>query len=211
MRGDGGYSLVEVLAALILLGTTFVFLASGIGTSRRVWERLDAKSDAVSSVVAAQALVRHRIEQAFPQTRFDASTPYVDFHGEANSLEFLSPATNAQGLQALRRYALSLSPGGEVVLTSVSDTLPAGAPPQERRVLLSGVSAMVLSYWGRRPDKTSGWMQSWTSQAVLPSLVRLDVQFSDGRYWPALMVHPAATVDSLCVLEIGRGRCRGRA
>jgi type II secretory pathway pseudopilin PulG len=211
MRDEGGYSLIEMLAALILLGTTFVFLASGVGTSRRVWERLDAQADGVSSVVSAQSLLRDRLEQAFPQTRFDASAPYADFRGEAGLLAFLSPATASQGPQALRRYALSMSPAGELVLTSASDTLPAEAPPQERRVLLKGVGSIALSYWGKRADKTSGWMQSWRSQSVLPSLVRLDVQFSDGRYWPVLLVHPAATVDSLCVLDVVKGHCRGRA
>jgi hypothetical protein len=33
----------------------------------------------------------------------------------------------------------------------------------------------------------------------------------DPRVWPELIVHPAATVDSLCVIDAATGDCRGRA
>jgi len=211
MRADAGYSLIEALAALIVLGTTFVLIVSGIGTSRRVWERLDTQSNGIAAIVAAQTLLRDRIEQAFPQTRFDASAPYVDFHGEAESVQFLSPAIGAEGRQALRRYDLDLSPQGELVLSSASGLLKPEVAQPNRRVLLRDVNAISIAYFGPRADKSVGWATRWQSHAALPLLVRLQVQFRDGHYWPDLIVHPAATVDSLCVLDVARGLCRGRA
>jgi type II secretory pathway pseudopilin PulG len=211
MRRDSGYSLIEALGALVILGFTFVLIVSGIGTSRRVWERLDTQSNGIAAIVAAQTLLRDRLEQSFPQTRFDASAPYVDFHGEAATMEFLAPATGAEGRQALRRYDLALSPDGELVLASASQLLKPEEAQPSRHVLLRDVDAIAFAYFGSRIDKSVGWAPRWQSRDTLPSLVRLQVQFRDGHYWPDLIIHPAATVDSLCVLDVARGSCRGRA
>jgi general secretion pathway protein J len=209
-RSEHGYSLIEALAALVLLGSTFVLLVSGIGTSRRAWERLDTQSNAVATIAAVQMLLRDRLERTFPQTRFDASAPYVDFHGEADDVKFLSSATGVEGRQALKRYEIGLSTDGALTLASVSDLVPPEKAHPSQQVLLRDVDSMSLSYFGPRIDNTIGWAPRWQSRSTLPALVRLQIRFRDGHYWPDLIVHPAATVDSLCVLDAASGRCRGR-
>ncbi len=207
-RSQSGYSLIEALAALMVLGATFVLLVGGLGTTRRIWDRLDRTSSAVDSVVAAQHLLRERLERTFPQTRFDASAPYVFFAGESDHVTFLAPAPAAAGRQVLQRYDLTVSAEGDLVLASRSDLAldPAGA--QRREILLHGVDAISLAYYGG-----SAWLPRWQSRATLPELVRLRVAFQSGdaRFSPDLIVHPAATVDSLCVLDVRTGHCRGRA
>lgn len=211
-RADSGYSLVEMLATLLVLSSVFLLILSGVGTTRRVWERSDARSGSVDSVIATQNTLRMRLEQAFPQTRFDRSAPYVDFKGELDHLSFLSPASDYQGRQALRHYDLQLTSQGELVLASTSD-VAAGSSSQPA-VLLEDVSGLTISYFGDAPGSgAAGWQPVWQSRSRLPGLVRILVEFPPGdtRVWPELIVRPAATTDSQCVLDVGTGKCRGRA
>jgi general secretion pathway protein J len=210
MRSDRGISLVETLAALAIVGMTCVMLVSGVSASRRAWERIDQKRGGVETVVSAQNLIRLKLEHAFPQTRYDASAPYADFAGETNGVNFLAPASAADGRQALRRYALKVSPAGDLVLESASDVAAENRPPGND-VLLKGINSVSLAYFS--PDAAQGWQPRWQSRDTLPALVRIHVDFASGdtRFWPDLIVRPAATVDTLCVLNTASGRCRGRA
>jgi len=214
MRRDAGYSLVELLATLAILGSMFMLLVSGIGTTHQVWARSNANAGDVAAIVAAQSLLRTRIEKAYPQTRFDASAPYVDFKGAADSVEFLSAATDAEGRQALRRFDIRVNGSGDLVLHSVSNIAGKGTAVSDDQVLLPGVESASVAYYGA--NVTGGgqdWQSRWQSRPGLPLLVRLHLQFPPGdrRYWPDLIVKPSATVDSMCVLDPRNGRCRGRA
>jgi len=214
-RRDAGFSLVEMLVSLAILAMVSLMVLSGVGTGRRVWETLDARAAEGEGVSSAQGLLRARLERAFPSTRFDASTPYADFSGEEKTVEFLAPADEAHGPDALRRYTLGLTPAGELVLRSASDL---AADPQhpavQSVVLLRGVRNLELGYFGPTlVDSAPRWRGLWDSQPTPPELVRIRLAFAPGdrRVWPDLIVHPAATIDSGCVLNAATGRCGGRA
>jgi len=213
-RSDAGYSLVEMLAALVVLGSIFLLIVSGIGTTHRVWERSDARLGSVETVVEAQNVLRTRLEHAYPQSRFDASAPYVDFRGEADRLDFLSPASGNGGRQALRRYDVALTSAGELVLESVSDVAAQSAKSSDRAVLLRAVEGLSLLYYGSPASGgVNEWQPRWVSRSRLPGLILIRLQFppGDSRIWPELIVHPSATVDTQCVLDTRTGKCRGRA
>jgi general secretion pathway protein J len=214
MRDTRGFALTELLVALVLVGLISMLIVTGVSTGRRVWERADAAATAGETVEAAHATLRHRLEHAFPATRFDASAPYSDFLGSAKTMSFLGPDGDARRPGALRRYVVELTLAGELALTSTSDLSDPDAGPHERQVLLRGVGSIDLAYFGASaPDNVPRWRFGWRKQAGLPQLVRVRVQFADGdrRWWPELIVHPAATIDSLCVLDTASHRCRGRA
>lgn len=213
MRGDGGYTLIELLATLLVLGSVFLLLTSGIGTSRRVWEHADARSDATDVVVSAQNLLRASLEHAFPQTRLDGSSPYVDFKGETSSLSFLAKGADRSG-SALSRYDVKVSEGGDLEMDTSSD-LAAEGTPTRNQPLLHGVESVSFAYFGTPPGGkgAAGWQPRWQSRATLPNLVKVHVELPPGdrRVWPDLIVHPLPNTDTLCVLDRRTGSCRGRA
>ena len=211
-RADG-FALAELLVTLVVLGMIGALIVGGVATGRRVWEHGDAVAAAGEQVVAAENLLRARLERAYPATRYDASAPYSDFDGVAKSVAFLAPDGDAHRPSALRRYTLALNVAGDLVLTSVSDVADPDNPRPVDIVLLRRVETIDLAYFGAAPpDNVPRWRLDWRRQSRLPDAVRLRVQFAQGdrRWWPDLIVHPFATVDLLCTLDLASHRCRGR-
>src|SRR5580765_8408464 len=101
---EAGYTLVELLASLIIIGLASAMMLSGISTGHRVWERADLANAAGETISGSQMLLRGRIERAFPATRYDKIPTYVDFFGASNGLTFLAPPRDIHAPQALMRY-----------------------------------------------------------------------------------------------------------
>ncbi len=214
MRRARGFTLIELLVSLALLGMIALLLASTVGSGRRVWERLDRRSAEVASVEAAQQLIRDRLEHLVPLTRYDASSPYADLRGTPDLMTFIGPASPDRQPDALADYRLSLSSTrSELVLSSTSDISPIRAPRREDRFLLRNVAGIEFAYFGAAPpDNFPRWQREWVERPAPPLLIRLRLTFARGdrRQWPDLIVRPAATVDTQCVLNNSTGQCKGR-
>jgi general secretion pathway protein J len=211
---DAGYTLVELLASLVIIAMASAMMFSGISTGRRVWERSDTANVAGEGISGAQLLLRGRIERAFPATRYDKIPTYADFFGASNGVSFLAPPRDIHAPQALMRYTLSLAPNGDLVLNDLSDVAADPKAAGETLVLLHNVQQLDIAYFGvLPPDNAPSWHDQWQFRAALPLLMRVRVQFppDDGRSWPELLIKPFATVDSMCVLTVMTGKCRGRA
>jgi general secretion pathway protein J len=209
-----GYTLIEMLVSLIIVGFISALMLSGLNTGRRVWERADIANLAGETVSGAQMLLRERLEHAFPATRYDKIPTYADFTGNAEAVNFLSPPRDIHAPQGLMRYTLGLASNGDLVLSSASDLAVDPHAPGEQLVLLHNVQQLDIAYFGVvPPDKAPNWHDQWGQRALLPLLIRIRVQFppDDPRAWPELVVKPFATVDSMCVLTVMTGKCRGRA
>jgi general secretion pathway protein J len=212
--GEEGLTIVELLVSLVILSMISLMIVAGVGTGRRVWERLDERALAVESVEGAQTLLRDRLERAYGATRFDQAQPYADFSGQTNRIDFLAEPVEVERPQALRRYDLALGVNGDLLLASWSDVAAdPDHPAITTQLVLKGVQAMELAYFGAMPpDNIMRWRPQWDHQAALPRLVRVRVAFPPGdrRVWPDLIVKPAADVDVRCILDVATGHCLGR-
>jgi len=212
-RREAGYTLVEMLAALVIVGFAAAMLVSGIVTGRRIWEHSDTVTAAAETISGAQMLLREKIERAYPATRYDKIPTYADFFGAENSVTFLAPPRDVHSPQALMRYTLGLASNGDLVLSDLSDVAVDPKAPPEPLVLLHNVQQLDIGYYGvLPPDRAPAWHDAWQFRAVLPLLMRIRVQFpaDDPRAWPELLIKPFATVDTMCVLTAMTGKCRGR-
>src|SRR5436190_1957263 len=100
---------------------TSLMILGGVGTGRRVWESMDSTAAAGEAVEGSQALLRGRLERLFPAARYEGQTSRVQIDGRATSIAFLAPPNQAHAPDTVQRFMLSLSPRGELVLTSYSD------------------------------------------------------------------------------------------
>jgi general secretion pathway protein J len=211
---EAGFTIVELLVSLLILGMLILMIIMGLGTGRRVWERMDQSALSIETIEGAQTLLRDRIERTYGATRFDSATPYADFRGLPNRISFLAPPPEVNRPQALRRYDLSLDGNGNLLLSSWSDVAAdPDRPAITSVVVLRGVQGMDVAYFGTAaPDLTPRWRPTWDHQAAPPRLVRVRLAFAPGdrREWPDMIVKPAADVDIRCILDIATGRCGGR-
>lgn len=221
---------MELLASLTVLGLLSLMILAGLGGRSIAWNRMDRDSSGGEAVEAVQGLLRQRIGHAWPITLYNIVPPGPDFHGDTARMDFLAPPPAASAPGPLRRYQLALDAGGDLVLDSLSDVAMDQQHWSDRQVLLHGVQSLELSYFGAPLKPRTGavaaivavaptggpsvadWQPSWNQQPVMPSLVRIRLAFLDGdrRRWPDLIVHPAANIDTSCVLVPATGGCRGR-
>jgi type II secretory pathway pseudopilin PulG len=209
---EGGYTLVEALASLALLGLVSLLLVAGLQTAHLRLARL-AQGGETDSIAAAQQILRSRIESSFPRTVLETTTAQIDFDGKNNELDFSAPPPQSHGPDALYHYRLFLAGNGDLRLDASDDLALDQSHPADQSVLAHNVTGLDLAYFGPggQPNQ-SAWSSHWQQAATLPLLVRVRLSFAGGdrRFWPTLIVRPAATLDSSCVIDVNTGLCQGR-
>lgn len=188
MKRDSGFTLLEVLVALSVLGFLMLGLGQGVRFGFLAWDRQARVIAARSELDAIDRLLRRLIEQMDPGTERDP--PQIV--GTARSLAFRTDLGPAAGPLGLRDADVRVSvEAGRLLLrwrphlhVLPFATLPV---PQETEILRS-VAALEIGYWAAGDG---GWRVEWT-EARLPALVRLRLRFAEGerRRWPDIVAAP---------------------
>lgn len=195
-RGQAGFTLLELLVGLALLGLTVAITAAALNTGLLGADVTGKRSARLNQIRAAQTVLRDRLGTARPVAWSAGTRAVVGFDGESESADFIAvlPPWPGQGGPHLVRIARN---GDRLTM---STKIHAGGTqafdfsgPVERTVLLEGVRSVRFAYYGRTaPRAPAGWHPTWRSQASLPSLVRLSVAFAGdvGTAWPELVIAP---------------------
>ena len=201
-----GFTLLETLVALLVLGLLMVGLSQGVRTSLDVWQAQNRRLGSTADLDALQRLLRAvlgKLPLSLDGPRLSGSKE-PGFVGEADRVNFLSELPTGLGTQRRAEVSLFLR-GDQLVLSWVPyrherPVTPAPAPVQT--VLLQGVEKLELAYWGaplpadaaalpRLSALPASWQSEWV-QPVPPGLIRVRLVLgrSDRRRWPDLIVAP---------------------
>lgn len=197
MTSSKGFTLIEMLIALTLLGLVFVLLFGGLRFGMRAWEHGRAASDAAGDVRSAQDILRGAIAQACPA--FGAGTsdapPPAAFDGTATSLHLLAPAPAAMGGAACTEMRFGRSRDGALSLTIGGKS----------NTLLDHVARFAVAYLA----DDGSWQPAVAGR--MPRLVRIRVGFPPGdpRAWPDLFVAPRISGGADCTYDSRFKSCRG--
>lgn len=216
-RGQAGFTLLELLISMTLLGLLMVVLFGGFRFGARAWERNTAQATATDEVRLAQALLRRELSRIYPMFRMDQANleaRHVDFDGNEERMTFLAPAPDALGEPGRARITLwQASENGQTALVmSARGELAANATPASA-VLIRGLEEVNFSYYGSEsPQEQARWVGRWTNRKWLPQLIRVDARFAagDARSWPQLIVAPRISADVSCVYDPLTKFCLGR-
>jgi general secretion pathway protein J len=217
-RSSAGFTLVELLIALLLFSLLSLALFGSIRAGAAAWSRATSHADESDHGLHAQDLLRYLIENAYPLFLSDnAKSGHVDFAGSESSLSFLSIAPMALGNGGRSRINLAVERHGDRVDLLLESTPELAIVNNEvekaRKPLVTGASALAFSYFGKTPaDRSLVWHNDWANRAELPRLVRIEAHFqaNDGRDWRDLIVAPRIVADVGCVLDQMTTRCQGR-
>jgi general secretion pathway protein J len=185
-----GFTLLEVLVALAVLGLLLVglvqgsrFVLSGWDTHARLVER-NADLDAVDRTL------RRLIEQAKPGSKWE---PLV-FVGTTHSITFTSTLPMPVAELSTRRADVELAVDAAhrllLIWTPHLHAIRLGQPPRAMTTeVLQGVERLDLLYWPAKQGE--GWTTIWHDHTP-PRLVRIRIVFSDPGQpsWPEIIAAP---------------------
>jgi general secretion pathway protein J len=200
--GRAGFTLLELLVALTLLGLVMAALFGELRFAVRAWDGADARLAAAAEASGVRGFVRRQLQQlAVSPMLAGAAAGQPVFEGTAHAMSFLGAMPGVASEGGLDRIVIyAEARGGErrliVRWTPQVGGTGTGSAAQEggSRVLLDGCRSIRLSFFGAvGRDRGLGWVDSWPAGKELPQLVRLQVEFGedDARTWPELVVAPA--------------------
>jgi len=211
-RYDAGFTLLELLVAMTLLGFLSVLLFGGLKLGTRVWERSQTVTADTNRVRAVQLALAGELRATYPLfRRLDATHAAVEFDGRAHAMTFLSASGNGSG--AMKRIDLAIRDAetGAVIVETDMDELAVSSGPA--RTLLGQLKTMTFTYFGEeKGDKAASWHDEWRDQARLPQLVRVRAELRDRTLvWPDLVVAPRIGADQGCTIDPLTRFCQGRS
>jgi general secretion pathway protein J len=188
---DAGFTLLEILVALVVLGFLLVGLSEGVRFGLRAWDSETRLVDRGADMDAMERVLRGVIAAADPGD-FNEQPP---FHGTPHTVAFQSrlPMSAAGLLTRNAEIGLGVDAKHRLVLRwslhPHAERLAPAEPPRET-VLLEGVDHIAFSYL-RAKDQGGGWTDAWELQ-TLPLLVRITLSFPEGdrRHWPTIEAAP---------------------
>ena len=215
---DDGFTLLELLVAMTLLGLLMVMLFGSLRFGVRAWESADTRLSSVDEMRLAQGFLRREIEHAYPLFDLsDPTSPHVDFDASEMTLRFLSSAPDS--LASAGRAFIEIMTRPEGAKTNLVVNIwpelvwPDSDDTDDEEVLLEDVQTVDFAFYGKEtPSSSEEWLDHWPNKYELPRLIRISVRFppGDSRVWPDLIVAPRISVDVGCLYDMLTKSCRGR-
>ena len=211
---QGGFTLVELLVSIALLGLISVAMAGSLRFGARVWDTGAARGEWLNRAEITQNFLRQHIGQAAPprsggrggvapEALAEAPDAFADepeqaFSGAPGRLRFVAPAPVQAGVGGFSRFDLFVNGGVEsralvlsISLGEVAESAETALETSDARVLIEGIEAAAFRYYGTlEGDREADWHDEWSDPERLPALVALRVSFpeDDRRVWPELVI-----------------------
>lgn len=117
------------------------------------------------------------------------------FQGKRNSLQFVSVFPASAGRAGMQMFSIQPEREGkdQVVKVTLTPFFPLAEGEEwnpEEVVLLKHVSDFELSYFGPTVEdgSKSAWQDEWLEKEVQPKLVKININTSDGVFWPEMII-----------------------
>ncbi|MFU8896700.1 MAG: prepilin-type N-terminal cleavage/methylation domain-containing protein [Gammaproteobacteria bacterium] len=203
-----GFTLVEVLVAMTMLGLLMAVLFATFATTMRAWERADRLGVEVNDIEAVQRFLRFRLAAARRVSLPENSLPspgrtQVVFIGERDRLTFVAPLPAQRNLGGLYVYVLHTA--GDELRVSYRPFHPrmASLVPDFRSTwatltLLEDVEQLRIEYLGDPAGQDEAdWFPEWPEPRCVPMMLAIELRRTDprGLPWPRLYArtHAEAT------------------
>ncbi len=194
-RRQTGFTLIELVIAITLMGLTLVALYSGLRLGLNSWDSGEQRAEEINRLRAAQEFLRRQLAQSMTvyQTN-EQQEQTVVFVGGRDRIEFVAPMLTHLGQGGLYRIRIETADGRLWLRWRKYVRDDAEAGEQQETVLLDKVSAVDWAYFGTDPEDQSGqkpssppsWRSEWTIAGQRPLLVRLNLNLG-GQPWPDLV------------------------
>jgi general secretion pathway protein J len=191
-RDQAGFTLLELLIAVALLGLLTTILLAGFRLQTQHIGRQSERLERSSLVPAVHSFLRNQLAKAQPLVLTGAEDRTIMFEGQPAAIAFVAPAPESVPDGGLLLFSAGYADGQLVARWRRFDgTLGETLRSAGETVLLEGVAMLAFRYYGAvAPGQEPTWQESWKERAYLPSLVQLELTFLDGEKMPVLAAAP---------------------
>jgi general secretion pathway protein J len=195
---DAGFTLVEMLVALALIGLLTAALFGGLRFAARATDRATAATDHAAALALAYGFLQAQLgnAQPYPATA-DPKNQQIIFDGTPDQIDVITTAPSRLALGGFFHLHLAATNiRGQLHLFAAWGEPPrrddaAPETPLEPTVLLDNLKTVVFAFFGTTdPELPGEWHGQWQGVTVLPKMIRLRVEFADGWQAPDLIVAP---------------------
>ena len=198
MRRVQGFTLLELLIGMTLVGFILTLLFAGLNLGTRSWEAGEQRMVTSSRQAVVVDFIRRVIERTDPMRWRVGEEDQLAFAGEAESLRFVGALAMHEGTTGNHLIALDLASGENgrdlVMRWRLPDLREPGFGPLEQaepKVLLKAIRSMTLAYFGAEADtEEPAWHDQWLNQKAPPELIRLRLTMENGETWPDIIAAP---------------------
>lgn len=195
-----GFTLVELLVAILLLGLLMAAAWAGITTATKAARGGEAMIDRTNRMRVAQELIRRQLRNALalPYQTDSTTGETRTFEGDGELMRFVAPMPGylSRGGGYVQTFELKSARGGRELVFShelLNGYDPDGSREAEREpvVLIEGIRRGSFEYRGLdETGKLGDWEQEWDEPGAQPVLVRMKFEMDDksGYSWPDIVV-----------------------
>jgi general secretion pathway protein J len=189
MTRDHGFTLIEMIVAVVVLGFVLAGLAQASHFGIAAWNAQTREAARVADLERVDRILRLLINETAAPLAADDKDEFV---GEEHRFQIVTrlpdqPETDpvrrgrvAVGVDAEHRLLLRWQPHPNAIALKT-------LPPPDQIILAEGVDHLDMRY--RQAESDGGkWSTRW-SDASLPALVQLNIVFQNERHvWPVIQV-----------------------
>jgi general secretion pathway protein J len=206
---QGGFTLVELLVSLTILGVILGLLAGGLRVIAKNLDRSAERIDTLDMVSRAADIFMRDTAGLQRVVAIDGDIPRFIFTGTADGLSFVTlepPYPTVAGPYFVRYSVIANGPHAELVR--------ARAPYQHRMLVFPGatlanrVSLLQGPYryrfaYSDRTATRGRWLETWPFRNRLPELIRLQIidPQRDAAIAPSIVAAIAADAELSCLVE----------
>jgi general secretion pathway protein J len=210
-----GFTLLELLIGLSLLGLMLVLLFGGLRLGFRSWDAGEERFESSSQLGVVQSFLRRQLSQIYPLRWKAAAERPVAFLGESHAVRFAGQISSQFGLAGVHLIVLEQERGEEGEELIMRWRRPnremqdfSAVQEGEKAVLVKHVKEVAFAYYGAENEQTEPvWQEEWKFDQRLPSLIRLRVTRDDDQPWPDIVVAPMVSTEAACVWDEFFKRC----
>lgn len=193
---QGGFTLLEMLVVVTVLGFLIIGLTQGVRTGLTLWEAQSRRVGETAELDAAARILRALLSGIAPSPSVGPTggAGGLELKGSDASLAFVGDLPTGLGTTQRADITLELSHSRLVLRWTPHrhELSTAAASPPTETELVGNVERLDLAYWGTSSSgQETGWQAQWDGPAI-PELIRVRLVFSanDRRRFPDLIAAP---------------------
>lgn len=207
LRRDGGFTLIELTVALVLLALMASVLYGALSLAGTSWDRGEAKVQQTAEMRLTEDFLRATLASQHPLRFQKVLEKPLYFVGVNDSLSYAVALSGRAGAGTYY-FKVAVTPNGESSRLTLARVIPDYAATQlpdlgnDFSVLADGIAEVRFGYFGRDPGAVDAvaptWRDRWDDPQRLPDLIRVDVKPIQGAPWPTLIVEPRLAPEVGC-------------